>query len=380
MNYSVIRYDDLSVKATCSIYRKPNQAAVLHAILELTESAFPAGKQFDCLHLGMSRILSESAFRDVALVWKRYFVSDVANQAEYLPAGGDEAVSLVQQPPLSGSKVVLWLCGIENVSLGKMQGNGTLVKRPHYSHVFHAQLHEQAGTVEQQTKSVFDAYGTYLNKLNACLESNCIRTWLFVKDVDRQYAGMVTARKTFFEKENLTLQTHYIASTGIEGRHIHPEVLVLMDAYAVLGLKKEQIQYLKGSSHLNSTSEYGVTFERGTAVLYGDRCHVYISGTASIDNNGDILYLRDIEKQTARVLENISVLLEEAGCDMKDVAHLLIYLRDVADYAFVHSYMQAHYPSIPKVILLAPVCRPGWLIEIECVAIKEMSNPQFYPF
>jgi enamine deaminase RidA (YjgF/YER057c/UK114 family) len=153
-----------------------------------------------------------------------------------------------------------------------------------------------------------------------------------------------------------------------------------MDAYAVLGLQKGQIRHLKGSSHLNSTNEYGVTFERGTAVLYGDRCHVYISGTASIDNKGDILYLRDIEKQTARVFENICVLLEEVNCSMQDVAHLLIYLRDVADYAFVSSYMQAHYPFIPKVILLAPVCRPGWLIEMECVAIKEMNNPQFYSF
>jgi enamine deaminase RidA (YjgF/YER057c/UK114 family) len=380
MNYSVMRYDDLSVKATCSIYRKPNQAAVLHAILELTGADFPAEKQFDCLHQAISRIFSDASFRGIKLVWKRYFVSDVVNQAEYLPSGGDEAVSLVQQPPLSGAKVVVWLCGIENVCVEKTYGNGTLVKRPHYSHVFHTQIHEQEGTVEQQTKSVFDAYRSYLSEHNASLKSNCIRTWLFVKDLDRQYAGMSTARKTFFEKENLTPQTHYIASTGIEGRCIHPEVLLLMDAYAVLGLQKEQIRHLKGSSHLNSTNEYGVTFERGTAVLYGDRCHVYISGTASIDNKGDILYLRDIEKQTARVFENICVLLEEANCSMQDVAHLLIYLRDVADYAFVNSYMQAHYPSLPKVILLAPVCRPGWLIEMECVAIKEMSNSQFYSF
>ena len=34
---------------------------------------------------------------------------------------------------------------------------------------------------------------------------------------------------------------------------------------------------------VNRTYEYGVTFERGTAVTYGDRRHVFIAGTASID-------------------------------------------------------------------------------------------------
>ncbi len=200
MNYSVMRYDDLSVKATCSIYRKPNQATVLHAILELTGTAFPAENQFDCLHQAISRIFSDASFRDITLVWKRYFVSDVVNQAEYLPSGGHEAVSLVQQPPLSGAKVVVWLCGMENVGVEETYGNGTLVKRPHFSHVFHTQMHEQKGTVEQQTKSVFDAYRSYLSEHNVSLESNCIRTWLFVKDLDRQYAGMAIARENVFRK------------------------------------------------------------------------------------------------------------------------------------------------------------------------------------
>jgi hypothetical protein len=68
MDYSVIRYDDLSVKATCSIYRKPNQAAVLHVILELTSTAFSAEKQFDCLHQAISRIFSDASFRGITLV------------------------------------------------------------------------------------------------------------------------------------------------------------------------------------------------------------------------------------------------------------------------------------------------------------------------
>ena len=31
----------------------------------------------------------------------------------------------------------------------------------------------------------------------------------------------------------------------------------------------------------------------------------------------------------------------------------------------------------PYVIVHAPVCRPGWLIEMECMAIKKISNPEY---
>ncbi len=180
-----------------------------------------------------------------------------------------------------------------------------------------------------------------------------------------------------FKAENMTSKTHYIASTGIEGRYIHPDVIILMDAYAIPEIKREQINYLKGSSHVNPTHEYGVTFERGTIVQFGDRRHVYISGTASINNIGEVVYLLNIEKQIKRVLENISVLLQEANCGIDNIAHLIIYLRDIADYKTVESYMESQYPQIPRVILFAPICRPDWLIEMECMAIKSIQDSRF---
>ena len=62
-----------------------------------------------------------------------------------------------------------------------------------------------------------------------------------------------------------------------------------MDTYAVDGLKSEQIHYLYAPTHLNPTYEYGVSFERGTYVDYGDRRQVFISGTASINNKGEVV-------------------------------------------------------------------------------------------
>lgn len=88
------------------------------------------------------------------------------------------------------------------------------------------------------------------------------------------YAGVVKARNEVFVTQGLTPQTHYIASTGIGGRHADTQVLVQMDTYAVLGIRQEQIHYLYAPTHLNPTYEYGVSFERGTYVDYGDRRQV----------------------------------------------------------------------------------------------------------
>ena len=144
-----------------------------------------------------------------------------------------------------------------------------------------------------------------------------------------------------------------------------------MDTYSIRGIKQDQIQYLNALDHLCRTSKYGVTFERGVSIQYGDRQHVYISGTASIDNKGEILFPESIEKQTERVIENIKALLNFASCKLSDVAMALVYLRDLADYEVVKKIVDGMISGIPYLILIAPVCRPAWLVEMEVIAISD---------
>jgi enamine deaminase RidA (YjgF/YER057c/UK114 family) len=226
-----------------------------------------------------------------------------------------------------------------------------------------------AASSEYQTHHLLEEYIAQLEKEGCTLEKNCIRTWFFVANVDLNYGGVVRARNHVFFHQGLTNQTHFIASTGIGGRQADPNVLVQLDNYAVDGINKEQIKYLYAPTHLNRTSDYGVSFERGTYVDYEDRRHVFISGTASIDNKGMVVHVGDIVRQTERMLENIEVLLAEAECTWDNVSEMSVYLRDVADYGIVSKMFAERFPNKPYVIVLAPVCRPGWLIETECMAI-----------
>ena len=63
--------------------------------------------------------------------------------------------------------------------------------------------------------------------------------------------------------------------------------------------------------------------------------------------------------------------VKEADCGFGDVGHIIVYLRDIADYAVVKEMFDKRFPDIPRVVTLAPVCRPGWLVEMELYGGEE---------
>ena len=351
-----------------------------HVMLHVTNPRLTYTEQVDALLEAYHEML-DGELKGAVAVFKRFFISDAANQADYLQAIHTEqsgcALSIVEQPPLDGTKVALWVYLQKNVQMKALSGGIYEVNHGAYRHLWMAGAFNQASNSEYQMRLLLNDYVMLLLENGCSLADNCIRTWIYVQNVDVNYAGVVKARNEVFVTQNLTDKTHFIASTGIAGRHANPAVLVQLDAYAVDGVKTEQIHYLYAPTHLNPTYEYGVSFERGTYVDYGDRRQVFISGTASINNKGEVVYPGDIRKQTLRMWENVEVLLKEAECTFDHVGHLLVYLRDVADYTVVREMFKERFPNIPKVFLLAPVCRPGWLIEMECMAVKPIHDERY---
>ena len=351
-----------------------------HVMIHVDNPRLTYAEQVESVLSAYTQLL-EGELNGAVAVFKRFFLSDAANQSDYLQTllMGQKAcpLSMVEQPPLNGTKIALWVYLQKGVALKALSHGMYEVKHGAYRHLWMAGACHGASDAEAQTRQLFDDYITLLQEQGCTLADHCLRTWFFVQNVDVNYAGVVKARNEVFATQNLTNQTHFIASTGIAGRHANHRVSVLMDAYAVQGICQEQVRYLYAPTHLNPTYEYGVSFERGTAVDYGDRRQVFISGTASINNKGEVVHPGDIRKQTLRMWENVEVLLAEAECTFEHVSHLLVYLRDVADYTVVKEMFDERFPNLPKVYLLAPVCRPGWLIEMECMAVKNIRNERF---
>lgn len=302
----------------------------------------------------------------------RFFLSDAANQQDMLLQAMEQAgisnASIIQQAPLDGSKIAAWVWSAE----GELN--------PSYSHIVKYRLLHKGEDSLAQMGGIFEEYGHVLGQNGMSVADDCIRTWIFVRDVDTNYAGVVKGRRDYFDRIGLTTETHYIASTGIQGNTKDYKELVVMDTYAVKGLEPSQIHFLQARTHLNPTHEYGVTFERGTAVSYGDRKHIFISGTASIDAKGCIVHPGDVRKQASRMMENINALLADADASIDDIKVSIVYLRDTADYKEVSEYINSVFPKLNPLFVLAPVCRPGWLVEMECMAEKAISNTNFKAF
>ena len=384
MNYKKKKYEDKVVEAQIASFTGNGGITEYQVFLQVTDPMLPFEQQLQHIQQAYVSVVKEELADDAVAVFRRYFLSDAANQADLVMAWECEnafcALSVVQQAPLNGTKIAIWTWFQTGVSV-ETEKNGML-KATHngYTQYWTGGAFNRASNSEYQTRLLLNDYVMQLTEEGCKLATDCIRTWFFVQNVDVNYAGVVKARKEVFITQDLTEKTHYIASTGIGGRNADPAVLVTMDTYAVKGLKPEQIQFLYAPTHLNPTYEYGVTFERGTAVHYADRTQVFISGTASIDNKGNILYPGDICQQAARMLKNISALLAEAGATTGDILQAIVYLRDTADYQVVERFLAENYPDLPHIIVHAPVCRPGWLIEMECIAVVPSENTAFEAF
>ena len=71
--------------------------------------------------------------------------------------------------------------------------------------------------------------------------------------------------------------------------------------------------------------------------------------------------------------DNVEALLKEAGSNYDEVGVMIVYLRDIADYELVNRLYEERFPNHPRIIVHAPVCRAGWLIEMEVMAVKEQT-------
>ena len=376
MQYEEINLEEINVRIELASFVPEEGTAEWHAMLHVAPCGEDFAGQFRRIRLAEQWLTEQKLTGKPAVspVFKRYFLSDATNQRPLMEEDRSCTVSYIQQPPLDGSKLALWLYlqrGTE-VTPQADRLQSTAVRHNGYQHLWTMGMTTTDGSSYIQTQTLLEDYEQLLEEHEMTLEDNCIRTWFFVRDVDTQYKGLVLARWENFAQHGLLPDTHYIASTGIGGTPAEQQAIIQLGCYA--------LKDLYAPSHLNRTSDYGVTFERGTLLRFGDRDHALISGTASIDNKGEVMHVGDIEKQTHRMWENVETLLAEAGMTAGDVAQIIVYLRDITDHEAVSRLFRQKFPHIPTVITLAPVCRPNWLIEMECIAIKKAENDGFEDF
>jgi enamine deaminase RidA (YjgF/YER057c/UK114 family) len=354
--------------------------------------ATPEGLSFSAaladLTMRYASALDRMGLSDATAVFCRIFLSDILNQKSALLASelcgrlrASCALSIIEQKPIGSGHLSLLSCHLRDPkkALGKRLSqpspdgwrNDLVVKGSNYSLLLTANHTDgESCDAYSQTQSIFDSLNLALEQNGMSLLDNGIRTWVYVRDLDNHYKDMVRARREFLATRGLTHHTRYLASTGILGMTCSPERIVSLDSLSIGGLAAGQVIRMEALSHLRPTILYGVTFERGLRVRFGDRSHLYISGTASINSEGEVLHEGDAEMQTRRAVENVRALLEAQSATLADLAYVIAYVRNVHDRQQVEKVLdEALGGKVPLVLTEAAVCRPTWLMELEGVAI-----------
>src|SRR5512142_2246115 len=127
---------------------------------------------------------------------------------------------------------------------------------------------------------------------------------------------------------------------------------------------------------LNEAYSYGSAFSRGLRIDLNGLSILLISGTASIDDQGNTVHIGDLRAQTRRTYSNITGLLASEGATWKDIVRTTCYLRDIErDYKAFNEERTAFYreqgldPLPASTGIQAILCRPDLLIEIEAIAM-----------
>ena len=110
------------------------------------------------------------------------------------------------------------------------------------------------------------------------------------------------------------------------------------------------------------------------AILKNDT--LYISGQIPLNPSTGLLEMDTIEVATARVLDNIGALLQEAGFTYNDVVMVSIFMQDLQDFQAMNQIYARYFQGIAPARQTVQVSRLplNVTIEISCIAQKWANN------
>ncbi|MEE1806003.1 RidA family protein [Streptomyces sp. BE133] len=100
---------------------------------------------------------------------------------------------------------------------------------------------------------------------------------------------------------------------------------------------------------------------------------VAVSGQVPVDGEGNLVGAEDAEAQVRQVYANLATVLEAAGCGLRDVVKLTVYLTDLADLPTFRrvrdEHQDARRPPACSLVGVAGLVHPGFRVEIDALAV-----------
>ena len=101
---------------------------------------------------------------------------------------------------------------------------------------------------------------------------------------------------------------------------------------------------------------------------------LFISGLTARDINGNPVGKGDMRAQTKQILENMKIILDEAGATFDNVVRVTVYVTDLKNFKDVHEiraqYFKKDLPA-STLVQVSGLVHKDFLIEIEAIAVLD---------
>jgi enamine deaminase RidA (YjgF/YER057c/UK114 family) len=309
----------------------------------------------------------------------------------------------VNQPPADGAEIAVeaWAIGGPGVTVVRQSPHAVLVTydRLRWLHVGVAKTDFPADGVHVAAQRMFAQSGRLLTAAGMDW-SKVVRTWWYLGDITgevggrQRYMELNRARAEFYggikfnasQRRESAPSDCYPASTGIGMTPNTGMILALQalktDRPDVLLLPLENPVQTPAYDYEPWYSPRSPRFSRAMALVTSEQITVWISGTASIVRS-EACHLDDIVAQTEQTLDNIAALISSEnferhggaglGAALRELAKIRVYVKRVKDVAACRAVCEQRLGAIPALYLIADVCRPELLVEIEGVTFSRRT-------
>jgi enamine deaminase RidA (YjgF/YER057c/UK114 family) len=305
------------------------------------------------------------SYRDV----RRQVLRSLSGNNLYQPAA-----TLIQQAPVDERQLIELIAyaviprsgGIEThpVETFPFYQTGRIFWIGGYKHLLLSNVYGLPGSSEEEAYSMFRAAAKLLQREQLSFR-DVVRTWIHLRHMDRDYSALNRGRTKFFQEEGVASPP---ASTGIGGTPPFQTRDMCLSLYAIEDAARD-VQRMSAPT-LNEAWTYGSDFSRGFRVVEKNGITLLISGTASVDEEGQTVNAGNFAAQAERMILNISTLLANQNSSFSNVVSAITYLRSPADAPHLREILaQKGMHSFSNTIVQAAVCRPDLLCEMEAIAI-----------
>ncbi len=312
------------------------------------------------------------------------------------------ATSYIPQTPCEGKRLAIEALGLgrgrDKVDIERISDQLVVTRNNGVAWVYadHAVPRTSAAGVYEKTICSYQHLRRLLPGAGARFDQ-VLRTWLClggIVDDDgpaQRYKELNRARADVYQHVSFLADRlpdgytgpAFPASTGIgtAGRSISLSALaVISDSDDVIAVPLENPRQTAAYNYTGAYSPTSPKFARGLALCRGRDTTLFISGTASITHS-ETRHAGNVVAQAHETLENITALLSEDNLSRhglpgrgttlgEGLGVVRVYVKRQEDYARVREVCEQRLGAVPAVYVVADVCRPDLLVEIERIAFS----------